>query len=262
MLDVKIESLYGTVRVADEKISDGRIIRDLYIGDALMGQMYVDDEYELVDGWDFIGCMEYPFALTEIKNALGLGIGIGLFHKRADKQYDVTIDAIDINQKVIDAAEEYFNLKPSKTLNIFTDDGRAFLENTGKKYDLIVVDIYHHSPTGGFRMPSHVATKEFFELSKKHLTSGGIFVMNMAMEPESKFFKTEYKTISSVFSHIYAYTCANNQIIIATDEKYPFEKLPEWGKTHEVKLNGDEVVLTDEFAPINSFSELMYKNER
>ena len=60
-------------------------------------------------------------------------------------------------------------------------------------------------------IPFHLATKEFFELARAHLTPNGLIAANIvgALEgSESKLFRALYKTYGQVFSGLYPFPVA------------------------------------------------------
>jgi spermidine synthase len=82
----------------------------------------------------------------------------------------INVTAIEIDPIVHQFAEKYFGL-PSK-LNVFHEDGRAFIESAGKrgeKWDFIVHDVF----TGG-SMPSNLFTTEMWTATKAVLADDGV----------------------------------------------------------------------------------------
>jgi hypothetical protein len=61
---------------------------------------------------------------------------------------------------------------------MITADGRPFLAGTDERYDLIVVDAYRQP-----YIPFYLATREFFQLAREHLTPGGVLAVNVAAVP-------------------------------------------------------------------------------
>lgn len=254
----EIESLYGQIQVRD---SNG--IRSLYVDGGKMMQINLDNRNEIVDSWEYIGCMEFPFLeKPDIKKVLSMGLGGGQHQKMTHEKYNVDMDVVEINEDIVKVAEKYFDVQQSNTFRVWIEDARAFLNKTDEKYDLIVVDIFHYSPSKGHTIPSHLVTEEFFNLVKGHLSNEGIFAMNFASRPEDEFFLSEYKTISSVFNNVYAFNCGT-QVLFATNLKYDFDKLKEediiWGRYYEPELK--EQVLTDDYSPINYFKEISDGNK-
>jgi len=110
-------------------------------------------------------------------------------------------------------------------LGIYNRDGRVYITNSNKKYDLIVLDAYSKT-----YVPFHLMTKEFFMELKKDLTPDGIVASNMItslLGDTSNLFKAEYKTISQIFPSLYVFpTRANspgtiqNVLLFVTQTSY------------------------------------------
>jgi hypothetical protein len=91
---------------------------------------------------------------------------------------DVEIDGVEIDPKVSEAGRLYLGLGDNPRLNVITEDGRPFLQETSTRYDIIVVDAYRQP-----YIPFYLATKEFFELARDRLAPGGILALNVAAVP-------------------------------------------------------------------------------
>ncbi len=89
------------------------------------------------------------------------------------------IDGVEIDPKVTEAGRRFFGLGDNPRLHVITADGRPYLELTKRRYDLIAVDAYRQP-----YIPFYLATKEFFELARKHLEPGGVVALNVASLPE------------------------------------------------------------------------------
>lgn len=79
-------------------------------------------------------------------------------------------------------------------------DGRAFLNVTDKKYDVIFVDAYQD-----ITIPFQMSSVEFFELVSGHLTENGVMVVNLNMweQKEGDINAHLMDTISQVFDNVY-----------------------------------------------------------
>ena len=88
-----------------------------------------------------------------------LGNGSGTFATQCRNYLgeDILIDAVEIDQGITDVAGEYFSLPGD--VNVYTYDGRAFLNATEGKYNVIMVDAYQD-----ITVPFQMSTVEFFQL--------------------------------------------------------------------------------------------------
>ncbi|KKN07519.1 hypothetical protein LCGC14_1066110 [marine sediment metagenome] len=253
--NITLESFYGQISI---KNFSGK--RTLYISNSVMSQIYTTNPMDVTDGWKYVDCFGNAFAVKpDIKDVLVLGVGGGVFPTKASIKQNIYLDAVDINDKVLFVAQEYFGLQESKDLKLHVEDARVFLNNTAKKYDLIVVDAFKAND-GVFTVPFHLVTKEFFELAKEHLNEGGIFTVIFLTGDElatSDFYNSEYKTISSVFENNYLFRCGS-QVMFSSDSELDFENYEGElaGKLYSVEVRPDDPILTDDYAPINIFEEI------
>lgn len=93
------------------------------------------------------------------------------------------IDAVEIDPKIGEYGKILNPDKPydDKRVSLHITDGRAFVQNTDKKYDLIIYALTDSlvltSYTSNVRLESFLFTKEAFNLAKDHLTGNGLFVL-------------------------------------------------------------------------------------
>jgi len=115
---------------------------------------------------------------------------------------DIHIDTVEIDPSLFGLAKIFFRVPDDSRLQNFTEDGRRFLYDVDKKYDLIFSDAYHTL----YSIPTHLVTKEFFQLAKEKLNDNGIFLANVigTLSPEhSSLLFSEIKTFRSVFPNSY-----------------------------------------------------------
>ncbi|MCX2817870.1 fused MFS/spermidine synthase [Haladaptatus sp. F3-133] len=126
-------------------------------------------------------------------------------------EYNVTVDAVEIDPEVIDVAERYFGVEESGKLSIYNDDGRRFLRQTDERYDLIVLDAYKKD-----KVPFHMTTVEFMRLAESRLSEDGMLFMNLISAPSgpaSRFYRSEYRTVSRVFPSVYAFPTVGGGVV-------------------------------------------------
>ena len=154
-------------------------------------------------------------AFTEkLDRILVLGLGAGNIPMFLRKYYsDALIDVVDIDPQIIVLAKQYFNFLEDELLQAHVQDGRAFIENTQKPYDLIFLDAF--TAAG---IPKHFVTKEFLLSLKKALKPSGAIVTNMWSTPKvNPLYKSMLRTYQEVFHEVYILRvpAAGNKIVIA-----------------------------------------------
>ena len=154
-------------------------------------------------------------AFTEqFDRILVLGVGAGNIPMFLRKHYsDAQIDVVDIDPQIIALAKQYFNFLEDDLLHAYALDGRAYVENVQKPYDLIFLDAY--TAAG---IPSHLATKEFLRSLKKALKPSGAIIANMWSTPKvNPLYRSMLRTYQEVFQEVYTLRVptAGNKIVIA-----------------------------------------------
>ena len=151
--------------------------------------------------YDYAMAAPYMAGVKEKNNIkiLILGNGTGTFAKQCKRYFDNTeISGVEIDQKITDLAKKNFDLPDD--VNVTTYDGRAFLNVSNEKYDVIMVDAYQD-----ITIPFQMSSVEFFKLVKNHLTDDGVMVVNMNMHGNGRGSINQYlaDTISRVFDDVY-----------------------------------------------------------
>jgi spermidine synthase len=100
---------------------------------------------------------------------------LGVYYPKA------RVDGVELDPAVTRVGREYFGLGDNPRLTVHTADARPFLRSTDARYDLIVVDAYRQP-----YVPFYLATREFFQLVREHLTPGGVVALNVAAVPDDK----------------------------------------------------------------------------
>lgn len=190
---------------------------------------------------DSLTGMYYDYALAapfmagvpekEEADILVLGMGTGTYAKQCMKYFDnVTVEGVEIDQKITDLAHTYFELPES--VEVTTYDGRAYLQAVDKKYDVIMVDAYQD-----ITIPFQMSSVEFFTLVKEHLKDDGVMVVNMNMKSDMTSAEGSADgintyladTISTVFNCVYTVDVrsATNRELFASDNPAIAERLTE-----------------------------------
>ncbi len=178
-------------------------------------------------------------------------------------------DVAEIDPEVIEVGKKFFKLADHPRVNAHAGDARRFLnEQTNQKWDLIFGDAY----AGVRSIPSHLVTKEFFQLVADHLTPEGTFVMNAisaARGERAELLSGLLATLRTVFPHVEAFavhgapTMSQNIIILASRQDWKplltdrFYANGTWQNrvtrsylaSNQLPLNGP--VFTDDFNPVD-----------
>jgi spermidine synthase len=183
-------SPYAQVRVVEE---DG--VRSLYLGSRLQSSW----EVARPDDIAFLYVKLMGAALTAWPGMekglparmLLIGLGGGSLCRHVAKYYPAyRIEAVELDPVVHECAVKYFGLSPKVGVHIA--DGRAFLSEVRRMYDIILLDAF-----GEDYIPRELVTREFFQLVKSRLSPGGLLIANTHMDVGSD--EHERRTYHAVF---------------------------------------------------------------
>ena len=83
------------------------------------------------------------------------------------------VDAVELDGRLTEIGRRYFDLSGPR-LRTITADARPYVETTGRRYDVILVDAYRQP-----YIPFYLATHEFFSRVRDRLNPGGAVVVNV-----------------------------------------------------------------------------------
>ncbi|NQU19837.1 MAG: fused MFS/spermidine synthase, partial [Candidatus Nealsonbacteria bacterium] len=104
-----------------------------------------------------------------------IGLGGATIPRFLRKHYpNATIDVVDIDPDVVDVAKKYFGFREDATMRAHVADGRKFIEECKKPYDVIFLDAYGYD-----NIPYALATREFLQATRRATKPGGVVVGNV-----------------------------------------------------------------------------------
>jgi spermidine synthase len=136
------------------------------------------------------------------KDVLAVGLGAGITLGGANKYPGVNIDCVEISGSVVQAAsyfgEENGHVIDADNVNMIIDDGRNFIKNTKKMYDVIIADIFFPMSSGS----SSLFSREYYGMCKKKLNPNGIMTQWIPVHQFSTLeLNITIKTFASVFEN-------------------------------------------------------------
>jgi len=115
----------------------------------------------------------------QYSDILVLGIAGGtVIHMLHGLYPGARIAGVDIDEVMIGIGQEYFGLRDIKSLSCILGDARTYLTRTGKKYDLIVIDLFI-----GPDVPDFVLDGAFHDSVRKRLRDNGAVFINYLRQP-------------------------------------------------------------------------------
>lgn len=265
-LEKSIDTEYGRIIIQD----DGKI-RHYIESAASESATYLDPDrkYDLV--YSYPSKYDEMFHFIDAKDVLMIGGAAYQYPKYYIANFpDKRMDVVEIDPVSTEIAKEYFflddliadyNLESTGRLGLYNDDGRIFIANSDKRYDAILNDAF-----SGEIPPGNLSTIEAAQIIRSHLNKNGVYMSNVlgALEGDKgKFLRAEYKTLSKVFKYVYVLPVYKNVapdqytnwILVATDNN---EYKPQ--NTAKATLTREDIVLTDDYCPIDTLVGKAYLN--
>lgn len=255
------ESIYNYLQVSEDdkqvSLSTNVLfgVQSVYMNDDTLTGLYYD--------YAMAAPLMVPDKNPDSMEMLILGMGTGTYATQCRKYFgDMNIEGVEIDEKITKLSRKYFALPDD--INVTTYDGRAFLNASDRKYDVIMVDAYQD-----ITIPFQMSSVEFFRLVKSHLNENGVMVVNMNMRGNDDGDINQYlaDTISSVFGNVYTVEVDNstNRELFASDNndmmgilndnisgikdadlRFMMNKV----RDNSIAYNAGKLIMTDDNAPV------------
>lgn len=281
-IGVQIDTRYNHLSIVESiDTRNNRRVRVMITNpDAAQSLMYTDNPSELVSEYTKFYDLAFHYK-PDTKKVLMLGGG-GYCVPRylLSEKRDVSIDVVELDPGVTDAARKYFDLKDDDNMRIFHEDARTFLNRSehgsDEQYDAIFMDTFNSWTS----IPFQVATVETAERLRKFLKPDGVLIVNIIASlygPKSGVFHGIYKAFSGAFSTMmifpanapdpkYAYALQNIILVAmgdmastvspAPDAKFAGLLSHQWLEPFVPDHNVP--AFTDSFAPVERYTLLQH----
>lgn len=164
---------------------------------------------------------------NSLKDVLIIGAGSGSDVAIALREGAHRVDAVDIDPRILEIGAEFNIDRPYSNPNVHrhTNDGRAFLESTDRKYDLVLFALPDSltlvSGASQIRLESFLFTEEAMASVRRHLKPEGAFAMYNYYR-ETWLIDRLAGTAATVFGHapcVDTYAGAQAVVSVAVDAK-------------------------------------------
>jgi predicted membrane-bound spermidine synthase len=236
------ESDYYTIKIRDARSSDGKTPLKSLVLDNLVHSyvnttdpLHIEYRYEKV----YSDVLTWRFGRGAAFTSLTIGAGGYTFPRYMEVFYPrAGIDVVEIDPEVTRVAHDYLGFPKTTRIRSYNEDGRWFVMNSGKKYDVVFLDAYND-----LSIPYHLTTKEFHQMVKDRMTPNGIILTNIIDNFRNGSFLPSYlRTLREVFG-------GKNVHLIAISPM--FEK---------IRISTFVVLATIGDVDINDFSAFMQKS--
>jgi len=194
-----------------------------------------------------------PLFRPNSRTGLCIGLGGGLIPQLLAES-GIMFDVVDIDPVIPKVARDYFGSLTNEE-RVFIADGRNFIKTIDRQYDFIVVDAANIDS-----IPYHLYSNNFFSEAVTKLAPGGIIAMNTMGTVDGGQFESIQATLESVFEHVRAFHAhttptSGNAVFFASNSPLSLSAQDEAKfKNDEAKFNGNGIILTDNFNPIDIIS--------
>jgi spermidine synthase len=263
------ESQYNFIQVIED---DGSTLLTVNEGQAYQSA-YHPNTILLGGYWDLMLVAPYLRASEPPRSLLIVGLAAGTIAKQYAAVYPgIQMDGVEIDPAIVEAGRKYFAMN-EPNLHVFIDDGRAYLHRTRATYDVIAVDAYHQP-----YIPFHLATVEFFQELRPHLSSRGVVAVNAARVPnDDRLVNALAATMRRVYPTVVLVDHPNgaNTVILASPEPVTLDSFrARLGTVRDPTLRyaanitlahlrpatADQPVFTDDRAPIENLIDSIIFN--
>jgi predicted membrane-bound spermidine synthase len=171
------QTVYASVRVAERRWEDGRLVRELFQNGGSSSAEYVDTgapahEYVTVS----LEVLEPVLDRAESMLVLG-GAALSLPVAFDARRPGMRIDVVELDPAVTELAVEHFAYGRTSRPNIrvLHEDARVHLRGSTDTYDLVYLDVFDHLLT----VPWTMVTREALADMAARLEPDGLFVANV-----------------------------------------------------------------------------------
>ncbi len=148
--------------------------------------------------------IHYPLSqLSRVQNVLLISAEGGMMTE-LEKYRPASIDYVELDPKVAEVEFRFKMIKKIPGLKVIYQDGRAYLTDSNKIYDAIIVNL---SEPDTYQV-NRFFTDRFFDLARRHLTRHGVlsFAMegfdNYLAEPQRQKLSSLYNTVKDYFKQV------------------------------------------------------------
>ncbi len=268
------ESMHNLIQVVENE----RGIRFLLLNEGQgVHSMYVPNGTLTGGTWDYFLIAPYfnppPYQPQDVNSLLVIGLAAGTIPDQYTDIYGaIPIDGVEIDPTIIEVGHTYFGMN-QPNLDAHAADGRAFLQRTDRRYDVVAVDAYRLP-----YIPWHLTTVEFFAEIAAHLTEQGVVAINVGHTPDDwRLVQAMVTTMEEVFpsTHVISVPRTFNAIVVATNQPTATENLAanlpfmdderlrtvaERARANLTDVAPGSLIFTDDRAPVELLTDALVLN--
>ena len=180
---VQIDTAYNHISIVESLMlrNNNRRVRIMMTDpDGAQSLMYPDSPAELVSDYTKFYDLAFHYK-PDAKRILMLGGGGYCVPRHVLAERNVSIDVVELDPGVTEAARRYFDLQDSPNLRIFHEDARAFLNRMAQDpeeqgaYDAVFMDVFG----SWYSIPFHMTTVEAAQRIRALMAPDGVLITNV-----------------------------------------------------------------------------------
>ncbi len=193
------ESDYFTIKVKEATSSDGRTPLKALVLDNLTHSyvnlkdpLHIEYKYEKI----YSEVLKWRFEKKASFRSLTIGGGGYTFPRYMEVYYpNASIEVVEIDPEITRIVYKYLGLPRDTKIRTYNEDGRWFVMNCDRKYDLLFIDAYND-----LSIPYHLTTKEFAQSLRGMMSPRGIMLTNIIDNfQRGSFLPSTIRTLREVF---------------------------------------------------------------
>lgn len=140
--------------------------------------------------------------INQFQNTLILGLGAGCVIETLIEEfnYQQRITGIELDDKVIKIAQDYFKINRFKNLDLIQYNAFDYVLETKKKFDFIIIDIFQDSKMPSFLFETFFINRIYHILNKNGFVLFNTMVLNTNDENRINNFIQNNKNIFNIYS--------------------------------------------------------------
>jgi len=179
-------------------------VRSLYLGrrmDIVHTRLNLDRPADLISPYQ--QCLLLGFGLfdrprDQVKRVAMIGLGGGAITRFFQlKRPNLVFHSVEIDPMVVAVARRFFGVLDTPGYRSYAMDGRRFIAEAKRPYDVIILDAFDAEAN----LPKPLASQEFFQLLRRHLSPKGVLITNILVY-NRRIYATLLKTMQTVFPKV------------------------------------------------------------
>ena len=279
---VHIDTRYNHISIVESNTFDNRRVRIMRTDpdpNSAQSLIYTDNPDELVSDYTKFYDLAFHFKPDSKKILMFGGGGYCVPRHVLHERDNVSMDVVELDPGITEAARKYFDLKDDADMRIFHEDARTFINRNSLsfsnisddlKYDAVFMDVFN----SWYSIPFHMTTQEAAAGIKKLLKPDGVLIMNILTAihgPRSKVFHGIYAAFAKSFPVLmifpasapeprYAYSMQNIMLVALCSDNPQVPPAPDYSTAAllanqwRVPFTPNIPAFTDQFAPVERYA--------